>query len=369
MAMDRVGPQGLAVLTRARAAVFGVGVIGGYIARLLAEIFACIVLVDRGYVESANIGGQGFQEADRACPRSWPAGACPAGFNRDCQVETIHADIRDLGFGALGKLDLLFVALDSRSSRVTANQIALGSAYPWIDSAVDGSGRSLVGRVAAYGPGGACYLCPRDAAELAVIMREGHQGCPGWSWGRGGDDAPPTLSLPSLGAAVAGVAVTWGLRMLLGADVAGRELLMDLDHNSFSMRGLPRNPRCLADHRAFQCAAAVRGTIQQTFKEAAGALGGPVELALQRRGIACVIRCPDCGREQRPYKILSAISPAEGACICGGVMQPVAGHVLDRFTLEQATPFLSRTWDDLGLPAADVVVARGPNGEVDLCLI
>ena len=50
-------------------------------------------------------------------------------------------------------------------------------------------------------------------------------------------------------------------------------------------------------------------------------------------------------------------------------MQPVAGLVLDTVGLEQAEPFLSRTWDQLGLPAADVVVARGPKGEADLCLM
>ena len=92
--------------------------------------------------------------------------------------------------------------------RMLPNLLAQRRSYGTIDCAVDGSGRWMVGRVAAYGPGGACYLCPRDAGEMAAIMREGSAGCPAWSWGRSAGDAAPTLSLPSVGAAVAGIAVT-----------------------------------------------------------------------------------------------------------------------------------------------------------------
>jgi hypothetical protein len=183
--------------------------------------------------------------------------------------------------------------------------------------------------------------------------------------------AKTTRPIPSLGAAVAGIAFTWGLRMLLSgaADVAGRELLMDLDRDTFSVRNLRRNPRCLADHRAFSPVSATRGTVQRTFLETAESVGRPVVLELQRRGVACAIRCPDCLRERLPFKLIDAITPAEGTCDCGGIMQPVAGMVLDRFGLVQAEPFPSATWDQLGLPAADVVVARGPKGEIDLCLM
>jgi molybdopterin/thiamine biosynthesis adenylyltransferase len=371
MAVERVGPAGVARLGRARAAIFGAGVLGGAIAQQVVALFGNVVLVDRGRVEPANVGAQGFQEIDEGLPKVAARARALQPRNRSCKIETVHADIRDLGYGALGDLDLLFVALDSRPARVIANQLALRRSYCLIDCAVDGSGRALIGRVAAHGPGGACYLCPRDAADLAAIAREGGAGCPVWSWDRVGEDGAPTRSIPSLGAAVAGIAVTWGLRMLLSgaADVAGRELLMDLDRDTFSVRRLRRNPRCLADHRAFSPRPATRGTVRRTFDEAAESIGRPVVLELQRRGVACAIRCPDCLRERLPFKLIDAIAPSEGACDCGGIMQPVAGMVLDRFGLEQAEPFLSATWDHLGLPAADVVVARGPKGEIDLCLI
>jgi molybdopterin/thiamine biosynthesis adenylyltransferase len=371
IAVERVGPEGVARLQRARVAVLGVGAIGVWIAQQLVDVCGNVVLVDRGLVEPVNVGAQGFQEIDEGLPKVAARARALRPRNRSCKIETVHADIRRLGFGALGELDLVFVALDSRSARVIASQLALRGSYSAIDCAVDGSGRSLVARVAAYGPGGACYVCPRDAGDLADIMREGGAGCPVWSWGQAGEAGAPTLSIPSLGAAVAGIAVTWGLRMLLtgAADVADRELLMDLDRDTFSVRKLRRNPLCLANHRPFSLVPAARGTVERTLREAAGPVGEPVVLELQRRGVACAIRCPDCLQERRPYKLLDAISPLEGTCGCGGVMQPVAGLVLDAFGLEQAEPFLSCTWDRLGLPAADVVVARGPKGEVDLCLM
>jgi len=370
IAVDRVGPTGVTRIWRARTAILGLGLLGGWIAQQMVDVCRNVVLVDKGKVEPENVGAQGFQEIDEGLSKVAARARALQPRNRSCAIETVHADIRDLGYGALGALDLIFVALDSRSARVTASQLALRGSYSLIDCAVDGSGRSLVGRVAAYGPGGACYLCPRDAGDLADIMREGGAGCPAWAWGRAGG-AAPTFSLPSLGAAVAGVAVTWGLRMLLGgADtVAGRELLMDLDQDTFSVRKLPRNPRCLADHRAFSPVPAARGTVGQTFRDAAESAGAPLVLEIQRRGVACAIRCPECAQERQPYKLLDAIAPSAGACDCGGVMQPVAGQVLDCFGIEQAGPFLSRTWDELGLPAADVVVARGPKGAVDLCLM
>ena len=371
LAVERVGQAGIDKLARARAGVAGVGMLGGLIARPLVELFGSVLLVDRGLVEPANIRAQGFQEIDEGLPKAAARASALRPWNPSCKIEIIHADIGDLGKSALGALDLLFVAFDSRPARVAANELALRRSYPWIDCAVDGSGRSLIGRVAAYAPGGACYMCPRDSADLAAIMREGSAGCPAWSWGRAEETGEPTRSLPGLGAAVAGIAVAWGLRMFLdgAAGVAGRELLMDLDHDTFSVRRLSRNPRCLADHRAFSPVPAARGTVRQTFYEAAAAVGAPVVLVLQRRGVACAIRCPACLQERRPYKLLDAITPAEGTCGCGAIMQPVAGSVLDAFGIESAEPFLSRTWDQLGLPAYDVVVARGPEGGVDLCPI
>ena len=371
MAVDRVGPQGVARLAAAGVAIFGVGAIGWWLAQLLVSLFGRVILLDRGVVEPANLGVQGFQEIDLGLSKVSARRRALQHLNRDCRIDIFHGDVRDLGLGAFGHVDLAFVAFDSRAARVVANQFMLRRALPWIDLAVDGSGRSLIGRAAAHAPDGGCYLCSRDAADLAAIMRENSAGCPAWSWGRAGEVESPTRSIPSLAAAVAGIGVTMGVRMFLDgpADVAGREVLIDLGRDAHSLHRLRRNPNCLADHRAFRLTPAARATVWQTFRDAAAIVGEPVSLELQRRGIAGAIRCPECRQERRPYKLLDAIAPGEGECACGTVMQPVAGLVLDSFTIEQAAPFLSHTWDQLGLPPADVVVARGPEREADLCLI
>lgn len=369
-AAPRVGTGGLARLRGSGAAVFGIGAAGGRIAELAAGVFGRVVLLDRGRVEPENLVVQCFAESEIGKPKAAARAVTLAARNPFCAIEAVNADIRDLGFGALGEIAVVFMAFDSRSARVVSNDLALARSWPMVDCAVDGSGRSLIGRVSAYAPGGACYVCCRDSAELAEIAREGGAACPAWSWDRSGENGPPTLSLPAVGAAAAAIAVAWAIRLVLEgpSGVADRELLLDLDRNVFSVHELRRNQRCLADHRALSFVPANRGTVSQTFDEAAELAGEPVTLTVRRRGVACAIRCPACLQERRPYRLLDAITPAEGRCACGGVMVPVAGRVVDRFDRSLAAPFLGRAWDELGLPAADVVVADGPRGEIGLCL-
>src|SRR5438132_1100871 len=61
-------------------------------------------------------------------------------------------DIRRLGLGALRECDLLVSCLDSKTGRAAVNGIATRLGIPWVDGALDGAGRSMFARVAAYDP-------------------------------------------------------------------------------------------------------------------------------------------------------------------------------------------------------------------------
>jgi len=171
----RIGAAGLAVLRRAKAAVIGVGNIGGCLAQQLVQAGVNLVLVDRDVVEEANLGSQGFTEEHVGLPKVDARTRWLGPLNPSCRIEPFHADIRRLGLGALRDVALVFSCLDGRASRVVVNAIATRLGIPWVDGALDGSGQRLFGRVAAYDPRDAesgCYLCPYDADGVAHIARE-----------------------------------------------------------------------------------------------------------------------------------------------------------------------------------------------------
>lgn len=377
-AMPALGAEGLAVVRSKRVVVLGVGNIGGQLAQHLVLLGISVVLVDRDLVSEANLGTQGFTEGQIRRPKVDARAEWLGPLNPTCRIEPVHADIRRLGLGALRETSLLFSCLDNRPSRVLVNEVAMRLGIPWIDAALDGSGTSLFGRVACYDPrveDSACYLCPHDAASLQALRNETGvgKGCSGAWWKTTDDITAPTLAVSALGGAVASLQAVWGLTVLLGRaeEVAGKEVYFDLGRRMLSTQRLRRNPRCLLDHQSWHLTPLGKrsrhATVAETFKFAEDVLGEDVVLQLPRRAIVTNIRCPQCAREKHPLRVLESVDAAYAHCECGSEMVPVSTDVLDRFGRPEAGRFLDRTWADLGLPAADVVVATA--GAVNLPLL
>jgi adenylyltransferase/sulfurtransferase len=364
--VEMIGRAGLAALQSARAAIVGVGNIGGQVAPHLAMIGVGLVLVDRDVVSEENLGTQGFADADLGLPKVEARVRALARLNPTCRIEPIFADARRLGLGALRDVDIIFSCLDSRGARIIVNELAGRLGIPWVDGAVDGSGRTSFGHVAAYGstPEAPCYLCPHDHHSLRIMLEEEKsEGCPAWRWGAEGPPTFPTLATSATGAAVAAAQVIWGLKLLLGRrkEVVGRKLCVDLDFGHLSTHGLERNPACVFDHRAFPLTPVGRPvggvTVGETFEMAEQQVGEGATLQLHRASVVTDMRCPACAHVCCPYRVLEAMTAAEARCDCGALMQPTAPGILDRFTEAEAPPFLDRTWGELGLPEEDVVTA------------
>lgn len=367
-----VGPAGLNQLQASTAAVLGVGNIGGPLAQHLALLGVRLILVDRDRVNAPNLGTQGFAHTDLGVPKVVARKCALSALNPSCCIEPVYEDLRRLGMGALRSADVLFCCLDSRRLRTWVNEIAVRLETPWIDCALDGSGSELFGRVAAYEPcSSACYLCPHDAESLRAIQQEGSGACPQWSWTLDRtEESPPTLAVSALGAAVASVAAVWGLKILLGKSesVAGREVYLDLDRGRLESHKLRRNDRCLMEHRSYALTR-VDGTnlgtsVAETFDRIEESLGGEAVLELQRRSVTTRLRCPACGSEKTPYRLLDALGPAEITCTCGAILEPLAVGLLDRFGRKEAVEFLEMRWERLGLPHDDVVVASSGGREL-----
>ena len=371
-----LGATGLAALRAARVAIIGLGNIGGQVAYHLMMMGMRLLLIDRGFVEAVNLGTQGFDDIGIAKAEARARRLAP--LNPFSRIEPMRADIRHLGMGVLRDVSLLISCLDNPTARMAASRAALKLGLPFLDAGLDGSGRSMFGRVAAYGPGGACYLCAHDAGSLARLLGGGEPaaGCSrAWS---GADEAPapPTLAVSVLGGAVASLQAFWALRILLGRgdEVFGREVYFDLDGCRMSAHKLSRNARCLTDHRRYELhpfgGGVARTTVERTFQaaEARMACTGDVTLHLQSRTLVVRLRCPGCGAEKRPYRIAERLTGGDAACPCGAGMQPSAADLLEHFRRDQAAEILNRTWADIGLPAEDVVVAVRGDRELALLL-
>jgi molybdopterin/thiamine biosynthesis adenylyltransferase len=377
-ALPSIGKTGMDALRNTHVAVVGLGNIGGQLAHHLVLQGIGLTLVDRDVVSEVNLGTQGFLEDDLRQSKSAARAKRLAPLNPGCCIEAIHADIRQLGLGALHHTSLIFSCLDSRRSRVVVNEIAMRLGIPWIDGALDGSGASLFGRVACYDPRrdeSACYLCPHDSTSLGDISNEASvSGCSATWWKDTGDTTAPTLASSALGGAVAAMQATWGVEVLLGRaeEVASREMYFDLGRLQMSRHRLPRNRKCLADHRAWPLTRlgsdSARTTVAQTFAFAEARLDGEVALQLPYRSIVTAARCPHCCGEDRPYRALDSLPPAGLLCACGHEMHPATTDLLDRFDRSDAKPFLDRTWREIGLPPADVVIAAHGTRELHLLL-
>jgi molybdopterin/thiamine biosynthesis adenylyltransferase len=371
-----IGPAGLARLGESVAAIVGVGGIGGEAARHWVMTGGNVMLIDRDTVQAENLGTQAFTEAQLGLPKSEARARSLAALNSRSLIESYHADIESLGLGALREADLIFCCLDSRRGRAVVSELAVRLGIPWVDAAVDGTGRGLSGRVAAYDPraaDAACYLCPHDHQSLGEMMREGRARCPVWRWEERESATAPTLAISALGAAIAAIQVMWGLKLLLGQgeEVRGREMLIDLDRQALSLHSLRPNPRCLAGHHTLTLTptghAVAETAVAETFAAAEKLLGGEVTLQLHRRTLVAEMRCPACSVMRRPFRILEAMRQEETMCECGSVMQPQALGLLNSFGRREAAQFLKRTWAELGLPARDVVTAS--NGEAQAHLL
>src|SRR3990170_3146478 len=144
--VDMIGPEGLAALQGASVAVVGAGNIGGQVAPHLAMLGMGVLVVDKDTVAEENLGTQGFASDQLGSPKAEARVRFLAQLNPSCRIEALHADIEQLGLGALRDMALIFSCLDSRRSRVVVNELATRLGIPWVDAAVDGSGRSLLGR-------------------------------------------------------------------------------------------------------------------------------------------------------------------------------------------------------------------------------
>jgi adenylyltransferase/sulfurtransferase len=354
----------LAVLRGSAAAVIGLGALGGPVSMHLASLGVPLVLCDPDTVSTANLGNQLWPAASVGEAKSAARARQLAALNPECQIAPVAARIEDLGLAALAGVGVLVTGLDGRAARLRVAELSLRLGIPWVDAAVDGSGRALRGTVTVFDPRlpeTACYGCRLDKADLGAIAKEGRgPGCP--SWRRDTRPlTPPTLQASAFGGVIAGYQAILATRVLLGraGELIGRQLIVECDAAPrLRVLGLTPNPRCLVGHHRLAPLCTVAGArIADLLAAAATQLGSPAEsLGFHGRMLAVGLICPACAARRDVVRVAEAVSDADARCACGAEMVP--DRLSSEVSAEQAQAWSERTWADLGLPAADVVTAR-----------
>jgi molybdopterin/thiamine biosynthesis adenylyltransferase len=374
---------GAAGITRLRAggpvAVVGLGTVGARGALALGSLGVPLLLIDSGHVDPVNVGLQPYDRDDVGRLKTEVLGRRLRAIRPELALTSHAEDVRRLGLRLLAPCRLILGAVDSFGVRVWLAQAATHLGIPYLDLALDGTGRALYGRVSGYDPGGgsACYTCGWDSETWDGVSREeGGSGCAVLAAAIHAADAsanatrlepPPTLALPGLAEVVAGLGTIQAVRLLLGTEhvrVIGRECRINLSAGRYSEAALTRDPRCRSSHRPWTIQLLDRVpaelSLGSLFERAGRCLGGEVMLTVPDRPLVLQAACPACRCPVATARLREALPPCP---TCQGRLIPLVAGLRTRFGPGDVAQVLDRTWAELGLPPGGAVCAVSQSEE------
>jgi len=370
-----LGAPGIACLRDGQpVAVAGLGMLGGRIVISLAALGVPLLLIDHGLVEPVNVGIQPYTSDDLGLPKTRALRRRVRTIRPELPIACFHDQVERIGPRILGLCRLVIAALDGFRSRLWLAQATTHLGVPFLDLALDGTGRSLLGRVSGHdvAHGGACYACGWDDETWDTVShQEGISGCVALAAALSapsstGSEPPATRALPGLADVIAGIAAIQATRLLLGTErqrVVDRECRIDLSRARYSEARLSRSLRCRLSHHRWNTFLLGRGpadlSIASLFDLAARHLVGAVSLAVYGEPLVLEAACPACRLTVFTTCVRRALPPCSS---CQGPLIPLVAGSRAQFGLEDVAGALERSWDELGLPPGGAVRATNREG-------
>jgi len=371
-----IGASGIAQLRAGGpVAVAGLGTLGARLTLALVALGVPLLLIDSGRVEPVNVGMQPYDCDDVGQLKTVALLRRLGAIRPDLAATSYAQDVRQLGPRLLLPCRLIVGALDSFNARVALYQTATHLGIPYLDLALDGTGRALYGRVGGYDPSGgsACYTCGWDSETWDGANREeGGSGCAALAASDtmvARPETSPTLALPGLAEVVAGLGAIQVVRLLLGSDpalsrVIGRECRINLSAGRYSEATLTHNPRCRSSHRRWTTFLLDRAPAEQSlaslFELAERSLGGAIALAVPDQPLVLQAACPVCRRPVATVSLRGTLPPCP---MCRGRLIPLVAGLRARFGTEDVAHVLDRNCAELGVPPGGAVCATNRNEE------
>jgi molybdopterin/thiamine biosynthesis adenylyltransferase len=358
-----LSPEALATLRSEVVAVVGVGTLGGAILPHFAMVGVSALVVDHDSVEARNLANQHFSAVtDLGEPKAAVRARQARALNPELAIEALSARVEELGFARLAGASLIVSTVDSFTSRVRLNEIAVRLGIPLLDLAVDGSGERELGLVTVYDParGGPCLLCSTSQRELAARLHaEQPRHCPSFRDAAGQAITAATLAGSGHAAVVTGFAAQWALRLLLGQGdrlIGSRLVVSGGAAPRVETVKLARNAACLHDHRAYEIRARLaEARVGEALAAASRLLGGEAtSVRFAARSLVVGLGC-ECGAELPIVGVIGSSPLRDARCERCGSRELQPQSVTDTLAGASLDVVRERTWQDLGVPSADLV--------------
>ena len=354
-------------LAGGRVLVVGAGALGNEIVKNLVLLgVGNITVIDMDTVENSNLARcVFFRESDEGSLKADVVARAAGALNPDVAVVPLVGDIRvAIGLGDYRDFDLVIGGLDNREARLHVNRCCWKTGTPWIDGAIEG----LMGTMRVFvPPTSACYECTLSDNDFQLLAQR--KACSLLSR----DDmlagkVPTTITSASI---IAGMQTQEAVK-LLHADLvpyefAGKGVAYNgMTHDTYTVT-YPCMDDCLS-HDSYDPNMWVPIDPQATAAEAlargSALLGSDAVLELEQ-DVVTALACAECQTTEPVWRVLPAVPSLHALCpTCGGERMPSLVHAIDASSGEQV---LGRELAALGLPAHDVVTARG--GETRLFFV
>ena len=356
-------------------AVAGLGTLGARVALSLATLGVPLLVIDHGSVEPVNFGIQPYTAEDLGLRKTEALRRRVQSIRPELPIACFAGPLERIGLRILGQCRLVIGAVDSFHSRLWLAQTTTHLGVPYLDLALDGTGRTLLGRVSGHDVtrGSACYACGWDDETWDSVNREeGAAGCVALASAlslvsASGREPPATLALPGLAEVVAGIAAIQATRILLGAErdrVIDRECRIDLSSGRFSEVHLTRSPHCRLSHQHWNTCLLDRSpadlSVASLFELAAQHVGGEVWLAVHGEPLILEAACPSCPRSVSTMCVRSALPACPS---CDGPLIPLLAGLRAEFQVEDVARASERSWHELGVPPGGAVRAANRTGQ------
>jgi len=132
-----IGPAAQEELAKKKVAVVGLGATGSLVAQILARAgVGFLRLIDRDFVDIANLQSQFYKESQVGMPKAAAAEEAVAESNSSVKVEPIvsHLDAENV-VSLLADVDLILDCTDNMETRYLINDFSLARKIPWIYAA------------------------------------------------------------------------------------------------------------------------------------------------------------------------------------------------------------------------------------------
>ncbi len=226
IAVKEIFPAGQKVIESSSIVVVGVGGIGSAVAEMLVRMgIKNITIVDDDLIENSNLNRQAmFKESDIGLKKVDVARAELLRIDEEISINVIDQKLSFYNAeDILSQADIIMDGTDNYNARNVLNVVSFNLKKPWIFSAVEGT----YGYVKAIIPGRtsclSCFGYPDKGEGISCTI----QGV-----------------IPSAVRAIASIAVTTAVKVLLEKEMTGDLLYLDVWKPSLEIMSIPRNDSC-----------------------------------------------------------------------------------------------------------------------------